>query len=272
MKQIINPYIRFRQKAQGRFANRISDSDYARAITLDETKCFYIVSASAGFPSADWWTVCFNVIPDETTCLTQDFDFRNLTNVNTLIWGATNNPGGDCLQWEKGTAAVNNSSGPLDELVLDYVPGTCHKDSTDNDECLLDPYSGFSVENNIWGPSFLRAGDLADNIVLIGFDADASVIGSEWEIKVNGTPQAGMIGSIVAGNIQFSLPASINAGDTVLCSHQAVDTTGAQSIDGRYCWRFFDEPVDNVVGTQFWGREDGGAWLVEDAGRWQTHG
>ncbi len=267
--QVINPLIRFRNKAQGRYANRISGANHGRAITLDETKCFYVVSASVGDPDADWFTVCFNTVPQESTCLTTDFDFVNQTNPNPLIWGIGNNPGGNCLQYQKGTSTEFDSSGPGDTLEMSYTPGTCRKDASTEDECLLEAISGYSVTNNIWGPTALRVGDFADNQVNAFFPTSnpPSVIGNAWEIFIGGAPQTITNSVIVDNRIDFTLQNTVQSTDTVTISQTNINQ--CQASNGQYCWRFRNKAVVNNVGVDFWIKEDNDAWLIENAGRWQ---
>jgi len=60
MKQIINPYVRFRRKAQGRYANRIASSVYGRGVSQDEQACFFVENAGMGVDPANLITICFN--------------------------------------------------------------------------------------------------------------------------------------------------------------------------------------------------------------------
>lgn len=273
-KQIKNPYIRFGRTAQGPYANKLGGGFFARAITRGEAKCFEVVSVVVGYPTSEWYTVCFNAPPNQATCLTTDFSFTNVTRGLTPSLSNAANPGGNCLRYQASLPVEQNSNAPTDELVMDYVPGTCNKDGTSEPECLLEAYADYPVQNQIYGPAVLRIGDIAANVLVAIFPVDVAQIGSTafaWRIKFDLVDQTINSAQIISGNeIHFTLAADADPTDSVTIEHNATSGVNAcQAVDGRYCWRFYNQPVVNVTGAEFWIREDGDQWRTESVGRWQ---
>lgn len=272
-RQIINPYVRFGRKAQGPYAQKLSGGTFGRAITGGEAgPCFEVISVSVGEPSARWFTVCFSAPPDQATCLTLDFQFENVTRGLPLPIIIADPGAGNCLLYETEISSEQDSSGPQDVLEMDYTPGSCHKEGSSEPECVLEAIVDYPVENRIFGPTQLRIGDIADDVLVAVFPADVAQIGnlSTWVIRVQGI-QRGKTAQIVNGNeIHFTLDTPASAGELVAIAHEEVAGVAAcQAVDGRYCWRFYDEPVENVTGANFWIREDLGQWRTESVGRWQ---
>jgi hypothetical protein len=251
---------------------RIGPNTWARSSGGGEQACFRVVSAAIGDPTYKTVRVCFNVEPDEATCATPDFDFDNLDNPNLNEVSDATALAGPCIEYEWDSSTEYNSSGPLDSIQMSYTPGTCHKEGDSDPDCLLAAITGRHVTNNIWGPSTTRVGDLADNIVVVTFPTAPAFIGTRWQIHVQGVEQTGMTSLIVGNAIQFTLPADVNAGETVVISHENTsgDVGSCTSVDGRTCWRFYDMPVHNAVGVSFWILEDTGPWLLNaKTGQWE---
>lgn len=266
-KQIINPYVRFRRKAQGRYANRIASSVHGRGVSRDESACFFVENAGMGVEPANLITICFN--KDMENCGTGWTFKKNgvaFTNVASAV-----NADPACISFTADDGVGVNSAGPDDAITMDYTPGTCG--AVDEEDCVLDALTDAPVDNFIWGPIALRVGDFADNILVAFFDDPASVVGTAWVIERNGVPETGFIPSIVNGNIQFTLTSDVLVADVMTLTQDAVSTPGARATDGRYCWRFFDAEVVNAVGVEFWETEANDAYLLESGvDRWALNG
>lgn len=267
MKQIINPYVRFRRKAQGRYANRLASSVYGRGVSQDEQACFFVDDAGMGVDPADLITICFN--KDMQNCgvgWTFKKNGTAFTNVATAV-----NPELNCISFTANDGPAVNSASPDDVITMDYAPGTCG--AVGEDDCFLEELTDAPVDNFIWGPIALRVGDFADNILVAFFDDPASVIGTQWDIERNAIKEIGFIPSIVNGNIQFALITDVSPTDIMTITQNATNAPGARATDGRYCWQFYDEPVVNAVGLEFWETETNEAYLLESGtDRWTLGG
>jgi hypothetical protein len=265
--QIINPYIRFRRKAQGRYANRIASSVYGRGVSRDEAECFYVADVGMGVEPANLITICFN--KDMENCGT-GWTFKK-NGVAFANVAAAVNADPACISFTADDGASVDSAGPDDTITASYTPGLCG--AVDEDDCFLTELTDASVDNFIWGPIALRVGDVADNILVAYFDDPASVIGDAWSIERNALPELGFIPSIVNGNIQFALTTDVLPTDAMTLTQKEFDAPGARATDGRYCWQFYDAEVANAVGVEFWLTEASDAYLLESGtDRWALDG
>ncbi len=268
-RQIINRLIRFSNKAQGPYANKIGPKNHAAGLGQDDRGCFYVLSAEIGRPHPNRTVICFNADPDELSCGVvglSGFSFK--VDGTDILEQSYLSKDGNCLTYL--TRHVVNGDGitPSQDVTYSYSPGTCHKSGEADPECALEEITDASVRNSILGIVAARVGDVADNIVVVRLGASAAVIGTRWEIYIN-TLQAGVTNSeIVDGNIRFTINQDVNPGDTVEISHTGT-TGGAESTDGRLLYVVTDYPVVNASGVDYWIRADGGAWVTESVDRWQ---
>lgn len=254
--QIINPLIRFRQKAQGRYANRVGGSAYARAVSSD--RCFVITDAVMGVAGSNAITICFNKEVN-AACSTTGWTFKlNGTPFTNVSLSGVSQP---CVIWlaDNGTAA--DAASPTDTITLDYTPGTCG--ALGESDCALEELTDFPVSNYIYGPAEARVSDsLGDNLIRIFFDVNPATEGTAWEVKVNNVV-VNITDTIISNNeIQLTLASSVASTDTVTYTQSATVGTRCTSIDGRTSAWFYDEPVTNAVGTDYWAIVDNSPWML----------
>ncbi len=269
--QIINPLIRFRRKAQGRFANRIGGSVHGRAISIDESRCFFIVNASIGdnTSQADVLTIRFNETADAACGVAGDWAFK--INGSAAFSAAFLTLSGNQAFWQLAKDEAQGV-GNLDTVTFSYTPGSCRKDGEDaGGDCDLEGFTDQPVDNDVFGPNAIRIGDVDNQTVVAFMNADVAVLGDVWTVRVNGNPVT--ISTIQYGTqpnrIQFVLAAAVTNTDVLTLTHAVGAGTECEAVDGRQCWDSFNMPVENVIGQNFWVRQDNGAWLVEDMGRWK---
>jgi len=243
LKQIINPYIRFRRKAQGRYANNLGGG-YGRAISQDETECFFVVDAVMGESASNVLTICFN--KDAETACYGGWTFKKNGVAFTNVSPATINQ--PCVLWFCSDGSENTSAGPQDVITADYVPGTCGE--LGDSECLLGELTDYPIENNIFGPIIARVGDSADNVIVLRYGVDALTSGDGWSATVGGLTATITNAAVVDGNVHLTLSADVLAGQVVEVSHGSGDVR-ATSIDGRTEYWYYDLPVTNSVGADF---------------------
>lgn len=269
--QIINPLIRFRRKAQGRYANNLGGA-YGRAVTVDDQKCFYVTSAEIGNPNPEETVVCFNVAPDETTCgvISPGSGFYFFTNGDIISTQSyIDAPTERCLRFQTKHVSENDGISPDDDVTFYYTQGTCHKDGDSDPECLLEEYADAPVRNSMYGYQTARVGDRGDDIVTVLFDSPLAVVGLNWQVVVNSTA-ANIIGTNidVDGVLELTIDVQVISTDNVQISHTAV-TNGAQAANGKMLYQFWLDDVVNSVGVDFWIMESGDFWLNETPGGWQ---
>lgn len=264
----INPLLMM-NRAGHRLFQQVAPGVCMHAAAGGEGPCFFVQQVLVGDPDANSFQVCYNTTPDIATCQTLDFEFVNNTQVDPFNLFQVGPNAGNCIGFEAGYLSdpQHNSSGPLDNIVMNYVPGTCHKSGDPDPECVLEAISNFPVTNNIWGPTQPRIGDISADLVIVPFPTTPAETGSTtacWEVLVNLAPRSITNAAIVNDTIRLTLASPVNQGDTVELSHTRVDGSfAARAVDGRYCYRFYQMPVLNVLGVSFWNREDAGPWLLD---------
>ena len=236
-------------------------------------QCFFIVKSDVGQDprSADYLEVVFNDNPS-VGCSGTGWVFKK--NAVAYVNSTNIEETGNSVIWQVEDGVTNSGTGPLDVVTLEYTPGTCGLEGSAEPECQLGAISIFTVLNRVWGPTITRVGDLADDIVQVFFQEGGApaVAGDKWQVEVNSVPRVITNVAIDTVRVQLTLDSPVVQGDTVTVTHApAFDWIGAcQSTDGRYCWRFYDMPVNNVVGLAFWKNQDDGPWLIDARdGRWR---
>ncbi len=270
-KQIVNPYIRFGRKAQGPYAQNLGGGQHGRAITRGEQPCFFIVSASIGDTPLDSdatvVTIRFNTDADATCdALGWTFLVNGLAPQQQNFFGVS----GSLMYWSIVKDEANGVS-PDDVVTFDYVPGTCKKLGSTEPECLLPAYDDYAVTNNVYGPIESRIGNIADNIVQVTFPVAPGVAGDTgaWRVEFDTNPVVINNIAIVGNTVELTLASAATTGNIVTYTHSVNGGIECESIDGRECFEFTDQPVINELGANYWIREDAGQWRVEDMGRWQ---
>ena len=255
-KQIINPLIRFRQKAQGRLANRIGGNVYARAVSSD--RCFLITDAAMGVSASNGITVCFNKEADATCNTGFTFKLNGVPFTNVVFSGFSQ----PCAIWTADNGTSADSAGPSDEITLDYTPGTCSQ--AGESDCALEELTDFPVSNFIYGPVEARVSDaVGDNIIRVFYDVNPSTTDvNAWAVKVNSAPVTVNSAVISNNEVRLTLAVSVAANDTVVYTQSGTVGTRTTAIDGRTSYWFYDEPVTNAVGTDYWAIVDNSPWML----------
>ncbi len=254
--QIINPLIRFRQKAQGKFANRIGGNTYARAVTSD--RCFTITDAAMGISASNGISVCFNKDPDASCSAGFTFKLNGVAFTNVAFSGISN----PCAIWTADNGTTADSAGPQDEITLDYTPGTCG--AAGESDCALEALTDYPVANDIYGPIEARVSDaLGDNIIRIFYGVNpATTDVNAWAVKVNAAPVTVNSAVISNNEVHLTLAVSVAGTDTVTYTQSGTVGNRTTAIDGRTSHWFYDEPVTNAVGTDYWAIVDNSPWML----------
>lgn len=242
-RQIINRLLGFGQRAIGPYANRIRKSAYARHIGRG-TDCFYIISAVIGDNEfrPDMVSICFNKTPD-ASCLDFTFKMDGAPVYDTSF----PNFSGDCARWVI-TSSESEGIGPEMVITADYTPGTCRADGEAPGECDLAQQIDYPVDNNVYGPSYARIGDIDDATVEIGFPVAPAVAGDTWRVEVNGNPVGFASISIVGDTVRIVLSIPVGDSDVLTLSQSGGLGTECVSSDGRICWAFTEKPITNNTG------------------------
>ena len=213
-----------------------------------------------GISASNGITVCFNKNPDASCATGFTFKLNGVPFTNVAFSGISN----PCAIWTADNGTTADSAGPRDEITLDYTPGTCG--AAGESDCALEALTDYPVANDIYGPIEARVSDaLGDNIIRIFYGVNpATTDVNAWAVKVNAAPVTVNSAVISNNEVQLTLAVSVAGTDTVVYTQSGTVGNRTTAIDGRTSHWFYDEPVTNAVGTDYWAIVDNSPWMLSN--------